>query len=85
MGRHPVAKYKLDGPVRHIRAATLPFQGVEATGLASVAGGGIQGGRVLDYRGRSNRKMCSLYLSLLEKAGLRLDRFGDATESLSEV
>jgi hypothetical protein len=53
--------------------------------LLGGAGGRIQGGRVLDYRGRSNRKMCSLYLSLLEKAGLRLDRFGDATESLSEV
>jgi hypothetical protein len=29
--------------------------------------------------------MCSLYLALLEKAGVRLDRFGDSDEPLSEV
>ena len=42
-------------------------------------------GRVLDYTGRANRKMCSLYLSLMEKAGVRLDRFGDSNERLAEI
>jgi hypothetical protein len=49
------------------------------------AGGKIKGGRVLDYLGKPNRKMCSLYLSLLEKCGTKLDRFGDSTERLAEV
>lgn len=45
-------------------------------------GGSIQGGRVLDYRQDSNRQMCRLYLSMMEKMGLKLDKFGDATEKL---
>ena len=49
------------------------------------AGGRLKGGRVLDYRGKPNRKMCSLYLSLLDKAGLHLDEFGDSRERLAEV
>jgi hypothetical protein len=48
-------------------------------------GGKIQGGRVLDYRGQSNRQMCRLYLSLLGNTGLNLEKFGDATQPLAEV
>jgi hypothetical protein len=48
-------------------------------------GGTLRGGRVLDYLGKPNRKMCSLYLSLLGKAGVHLDRFGDSDEPLAEV
>jgi hypothetical protein len=29
--------------------------------------------------------MCSLYLSMLDKVGIHLDRFGDSTERLAEV
>ncbi len=53
--------------------------------LLGGAGGRIQGGRVLDYLGKPNRKMCSLYLSLLDKAGVPLKEFGDSTEALAEV
>jgi hypothetical protein len=53
--------------------------------LLGGAGGRIQGGRALDYRGRSDRQMCRLYLAMLDKAGLHLDRFGDAIEPLPEV
>ncbi|HVX16038.1 MAG TPA: DUF1552 domain-containing protein [Pirellulales bacterium] len=49
------------------------------------AGGKIQGGRVLDYLDKPNRKMCSLFLSLLDKAGVHLDQFGDSNERLAEV
>ena len=42
-------------------------------------------GRVLDYTGRPNRKMCSLYLSLLDKAGVHLERFGDSNQRLAEI
>ena len=37
-------------------------------------GGQIKTGRILDYLGKPNRKMCSLYLSLMDKAGVRLER-----------
>ncbi len=53
--------------------------------LLGGAGGRIRGGRVLDYLGKPNRMMCSLYLSLLDKAGVRLPRFGDSSECLAEV
>ena len=49
------------------------------------AGGQIKGGQNLDYSGESNRQMCRLYLSLMDKMGVKLDQFGDATERLSEV
>ncbi len=49
------------------------------------AGGQIRGGRVLDYLEKPNRKMCSLYLSMLDKCGIRLNKFGDATERLREI
>lgn len=48
-------------------------------------GGQIKTGRILDYLGKPNRKMCSLYLSLMEKAGVRLDSFGDSKERLAEI
>ena len=53
--------------------------------LVGGGGGQIQGGRVLDYRGKPNRKMCSLYLSLLDKVGIHRKSFGDSTERLAEV
>jgi hypothetical protein len=45
-------------------------------------GGKIQTGRILDYKSQSNRQMCRLYLSMLDKVGIHQDRFGDATEPL---
>ena len=48
-------------------------------------GGQLETGRVLDYGGKPNRRMCSLYLSLMDKFGVRLEEFGDSTERLSEV
>jgi hypothetical protein len=48
-------------------------------------GGQIRGGRVLDYLDKPNRKMCSLYLAMLDKCGIHLDTFGDSTERLDEI
>ncbi len=53
--------------------------------LLGGGGGKLQGGRVLDYLKSDNRKMCSLFLSLLDKYGLRVDSFGDSREPLAEV
>jgi hypothetical protein len=49
------------------------------------AGGQIRTGRVLDYRQQPKRQMCRLYLSVMQKMGLPVSRFGDATEPLSEI
>jgi hypothetical protein len=53
--------------------------------LAGRGGGTIRTGRVLDYLSKPNRKMCSLYLSLMDRMGVRLDSFGDSKERLAEV
>jgi hypothetical protein len=49
------------------------------------AGGRIQGGQNLDYLGQPDRQMCRLYLSMMDKMGVPLDKFGDATKPLDEV
>jgi len=53
--------------------------------LVGGGGGRIAGGRVLDYLGKPNRKMCSLYLSMMDKMGVRVDEFGDSKERLAEI
>jgi len=53
--------------------------------LCGGLGGALQTGRVLNYldRGDDNRKLCSLYLSLMNRMGVRAERFGDATSPLA--
>ncbi len=53
--------------------------------LAGKAGGQLQTGRILDYlnKGNDNRQACSLFLSLMDLMGVRLDRFGDADKRLA--
>jgi len=55
--------------------------------LAGGLGGALQTGRTLDYRnaGDENRKACSLYLSLMDRMGIKLDRFGDADTRLERL
>ena len=53
--------------------------------LVGGLGGKLATGRVLDYLGRGddNRKLCSLYLSLMNRMGVKAERFGDATAPLA--
>jgi len=53
--------------------------------LAGKAGGALRTGRILDYldKGNDNRRACSLYLSLMDLMGARLDRFGDTDKRLA--
>jgi hypothetical protein len=55
--------------------------------LAGGLGGTLQTGRTLNYleAGDDNRKMCSLYLSLMDRMGIKLDRFGDANTRLADL
>lgn len=52
--------------------------------LAGGLGGALKTGRTLDYvkAGDENRKVCSLYLSLMDRMGIKLDRFGDSDTRL---
>ena len=49
--------------------------------------GSLQTGRILDYmdKGDAHRKVCSLHLSLMDRMGVRLDGFGDATTRLEDL
>jgi Protein of unknown function (DUF1552) len=53
--------------------------------LVGGLGGTIETGRVLDYLEKSDddRKLCSLYLSITDRMGVRVDRFGDAEALLA--
>lgn len=55
--------------------------------LAGKGGGSLQPGRVLDYldKGDDSRRACSLYLSLMDRMGVQLDRFGDAEARLANL
>ncbi|MDA1276666.1 MAG: DUF1552 domain-containing protein [Verrucomicrobia bacterium] len=53
--------------------------------LLGGAGGRIKGGRMLDYQDKSERQMCRLYLSMMDKMNIRLPKFGDATVPVEEV
>ncbi len=46
-----------------------------------LAGGGIHGGRHI--RHKAGTPLCNLYLSLLERVGVKTDRFGDSTGRLA--
>ena len=50
-------------------------------------GGTLETGRVLDYSdaGDGNRKLCSLHLSLMDRMGVELPRFGDADSRLAKL
>ena len=55
--------------------------------LAGGLGGTLETGRSLDYydAGDENRKMCSLYLGIMDRMGIQLDHFGDATSRLAKL
>ena len=50
-------------------------------------GGTMETGRVLDYTKRADgeRKLCSLYLSILDRMGINMAKFGDADARLAEI
>ncbi|MEZ5356436.1 MAG: DUF1552 domain-containing protein [Bryobacteraceae bacterium] len=55
--------------------------------MAGGLGGTVETGRVLDYHGAGdeNRKMCSLYLSIINRMGVKAERFGDADTKLENL
>ncbi len=55
--------------------------------LTGKGGGTLQTGRILNYadKGDDHRQACSLYLSLMDRMDVRLERFGDATARLEDL
>ncbi len=55
--------------------------------LLAGRGGGLKPGQIIDYRekGNDNRRACSLYLSLMDRMGVELDKFGDTSKRLVEI
>ncbi len=55
--------------------------------LVGGLGGTLETGRVLDYRtkGDDNRRLCSLYLSLMDRMNVKLPEFGDAKSRLAVI
>ena len=55
--------------------------------LAGGLGGTLETGRTLNYldAGDANRKMCSLYLSIMDRFGVKLEQFGDAQTRLERL
>lgn len=55
--------------------------------LAGGLGGTLATGRTLNYLNESEdkRKMCSLYLSLMDRFGVKLEQFGDAQTRLEQI
>ncbi len=60
-------------------ANQLPFL------LAGKGGGSLKTGRILDYLNEENdhRRACSLHLSIMDRMGVNLDRFGDTNIRLA--
>jgi hypothetical protein len=55
--------------------------------LAGSLGGTLETGRTLSYlgEGEEKRKMCSLYLSIMRRFGIKLETFGDAGAELERL
>lgn len=51
--------------------------------MAGGLGGSLQTGRSLDFEQEQNRKMSSLYLTLMDRMGVTLPAFGDSSEPLT--
>jgi hypothetical protein len=55
--------------------------------LAGGLGGTIKTGRTIDYIGKPDeeRRLCSLFLSIMDRMGVRLDKFGDSNARLDTL
>ncbi|MEE3371390.1 MAG: DUF1552 domain-containing protein [Planctomycetota bacterium] len=49
------------------------------------AGGKLETGRTLDFLEKPDRKMCSLYLSMMDKMDVKLSHFGDSRQRLAGI
>ena len=72
----------------HILREAYILEAIRHAGIPRVFDcGTLETGRVLDYtdRGDDQRRLCSLYLSIMDRMSVRLDRFGDAESRLDRL
>jgi hypothetical protein len=53
--------------------------------LAGRAGGTIKTGRYIDYNWKSHTPLSNLYVEMLRRMGIAVDRFGDSTGGLAHL
>jgi len=53
--------------------------------LAGRGGGTIRPGKFHDFSKAPNRKLCRLHLAILERMGVKMEKFGDAESPMSEI
>ncbi len=55
--------------------------------LAGKAGGSLKQGRNLNFmeKGDDNRRACSLFLSMMDRMGVTLEKFGDTNQRLTDL
>lgn len=53
--------------------------------MVGQAGGQLKGGQNLDYGQNENRQLCRLFITMMDKMGVKRKSFGDATEPISEL
>jgi hypothetical protein len=53
--------------------------------MAGSMGGQLKTGRTLDYENADDRKMSSLYMTLLQRLGMPLNEFGNSQQALSGI
>jgi hypothetical protein len=55
--------------------------------LAGRAGGSLKTGRILDYfeSGNENRHASSLYLDIMDRMGVEVDRFSESSRRLADL
>jgi hypothetical protein len=51
--------------------------------MAGSLGGTLRTGRSLECESKSDRRLCSLYLGLMDRMGVELPKFGDSTDRLA--
>jgi hypothetical protein len=71
--------------VSNLWSGTVHDSGKVPLLLVGSLGGTLETGRVLNYldKGNDNRKLCCLYLSLMDRMDVKLPRFGDADTRLA--
>jgi hypothetical protein len=53
--------------------------------LAGRGGGSIKPGKFHDFSKAKNRKLCRLHLAILDRMGIKLEKFGDAQSAMTEI
>ncbi len=85
--RHRAGQYLPDVPLEHVDRPQARQHPTCRWCWPAAWAARSKTGRTLNYleAGDDNRKMCSLYLSLMDRFGVKLDQFGDSRTRLESL